>query len=471
MEAVKTAKPPVYHHPLLELVESRLALVLNDHRITDIMKVVDGLRADGQICGAQDLANRLSALATTHPLWQQLIRVATIGETYFFRDRSQIDALWDSVLPDLITERIRTGRRQLSLWSAGCSTGEEPYSLAIMLRELIPDIQNWNIRILATDLNTNHLDRAEQGVYRAWSFRSEIPQAIRERWFSEEVGGFRIDPTIRKMVTFAPLNLAGSVYLIHDSPIKNIDVVLCRNVLIYFDKATVSATLKRFHDSLADSGWLVIGHSESAHMANQPFEVRNFVGAVLFQKVPKPTSFEPLFIGEPEPFPVSKPTLLSPSISHPIPDSVNIREPEIPVEKAESDKPDPWGLAYDAANKEDWAEALKWLEAAEVTHKLRPEVHYLRGIVELQQGEIEKALASLRRAIYCKHEFVLAHFTIGEIFEKVGQVKKAASHWKQAQHILATLPPDAPIESSDSLTVEMLSTVLEYRFENLTGKL
>lgn len=466
-----TAKPTFYHHPLLELVESRLALVLNDHRVTDIMKVVDGLRADGQICGAQDLANRLSALATTHPLWQHVIRVATIGETYFFRDRSQIDALWDSVLPALISERIRTGRRQLSLWSAGCSTGEEPYSLAIMLRELIPDIQKWNIRILATDLNTTHLDRAEQGLYRAWSFRSETPSAIRERWFSEEAGGFRIDPTIRKMVTFAPLNLAGSVYLFQDTPIRDMDVVLCRNVLIYFDKPTVSATIKRFHESLSDKGWLVIGHSESAHMAYQSFEVRNFVGAVLFQQVPKQTPFEMQFIGEADTSPVSKPMLLAPTIARPTAASINSPQPKIAIEAPESDKPDPWKLAYDAANKEDWAEALKWLEAAEVTHKLRPEVHYLRGIVELQQGENEKALASLRRAIYCKHEFVLAHFTLGEIFEKVGQVKKAASHWKQAAQILAALPTDQAIESSDSLTVEMLTTVLEYRLENLTGKM
>jgi chemotaxis protein methyltransferase CheR len=465
-----TAKPTIYHHPLLELVESRLALVLNDHRVTDIMKVVEGLRSDGQICGAQDLANRLSALATTHPLWQHVIRVATIGETYFFRDRSQIDALWDSVLPDLISERIRTGRRHLSLWSAGCSTGEEPYSLAIMLRELIPDIQNWNIRILATDLNNNHLDRAEQGLYRAWSFRSETPSAIRERWFNEEVGGLRIDPAIRKMVTFAPLNLAGSVYLCQDAPIRDMDVVLCRNVLIYFDRSTVSATIKRFHDSLGDNGWLVIGHSESAHMANQPFEVRNFVGAVLFQKVPKQTPFEPQFIEQADRAPVSKPTLLAPVIAQPTATTVARREPKVAVESAKNDKPDPWKQAYDAANKEDWTGALEWLEAAEVTHKLRPEVHYLRGIVEMQQGEIEKALASLRRAIYCKHEFVLAHFTIGEIFEKVGQAKKAASHWKQAQQILAELPPDQPIESSDSLTVEMLTTVLEYRLENLTGK-
>ncbi len=465
-----TAKPAFYHHPLLELVESRLALVLNDHRVTDIMKVVDGLRADGQICGAQDLANRLSALATTHPLWQHVIRVATIGETYFFRDRSQIDALWDSVLPDLIRERIRTGRRQLSLWSAGCSTGEEPYSLAIMLRELIPDIENWNIRILATDLNTNHLDRAEQGLYRAWSFRSETPPAIRERWFDEEVGGFRIDPTIRKMVTFAPLNLAGSAYLFRDAPIRDVDIVLCRNVLIYFDKPTVSATIKRFHDSLADSGWLVIGHSESAHMTNQAFEVRNFVGAVLFHKVPKHTPFENQFIDEADTAPVSKPMLLAPSIIQRTPVSVDRRDPKVRIETPATDNPDPWKSAYDAANKEDWSEALRWLEAAEVTHKLRPEVHYLRGIVELQQGDIEKALFSLRRAIYCKHEFVLAHFTIGEIFEKLGQVKKAANHWKQAQQILAGLPTDKLIESSDSLTVEMLTTVLEYRLENLTGK-
>ncbi len=470
MESRSVSPVPVFHSFLLELVESRLAIILNDHRRTDVLRVVEEMRVAGAITDAQDLCDKLSRQSTTDPLWQQLIRVATIGETYFFRDRSQIDVLWHSILPQLIQERQRTGYQTLRIWSAGCSTGEEPYSLAMMLRDLIPDYKAWDIRILATDLNNSHLERAQRGLYRTWSFRSETPPVCQTQWFVEAEGGYRIDPSIRNMVTFAPLNLADAAYVVGSVPLLQMDLILCRNVLIYFDKNTVSAIIKRFHGVLGEAGWLVLGHSESSHMTTQAFNTHNFDGAVLYQKKPLQEYTAPVVAEIIDTEPVSKPTLLAPRI---------VQKPAAPVHTPEStarpavnttDKLDPWTLAHHAANRENWAEALDWLSEAEKEHKMRPEVHYLRGIVELQQNEIEKSLASLRQAIYCKNDFVLAHFTIGEIFEKLGHLKKASNHWMQAHHVLSTLPPEQPIEFSDKLTVEMLNTVLEYRLENLFVK-
>jgi len=460
---------PVFHSFLLELIEARLAIGLNDHSKTDIMRVAEELRTAGIIAGVQDLCDQLANQEITHPLWQRVIQVATIGETYFFRDRSQMDVLKHSTLPHLIQNRQDTGLKRLRIWSAGCSTGEEPYSIAIMLRDLVPDIKNWDIHILATDLNKNYLERAKRGLYRSWSFRSETPPTCQQQWFVKAEGGYQIDVSIREMVTFAPLNLADEMYTVFNHPVMQMDIILCRNVLIYFDRFTVSNIIKRFHGALNETGWLVLGHSESSHMTSQPFQVHNFDGAVHYQKQRPPEcptrATTPVMNNEP----VSKPRLLAARLAQKHDPVVPAAERVTAPSRVPTDKLDPWTLAHYAANREDWEEALHWLNEAEQENVMRPEIHYLRGVIELQRDEIEKSLMSLRRAIYCKNDFVLAHFTVGEIFEKLGHLKKAASHWTHAHQILDCLSPDQFIEHSDKLTVEMLKTVLEYRLENLSA--
>ena len=133
----------------------------------------------GDVLDLAELLARLADLPITAAIWQRFIRIVTVAETYFFRDLSQINALRYSVLPQLIEQRRADGQLELRLWSAGCSTGEEPYTLAILLRELIPDFSSWKITILATDLNLNHLERARNGVFRPWSFRAETPLGVR----------------------------------------------------------------------------------------------------------------------------------------------------------------------------------------------------------------------------------------------------------------------------------------------------
>lgn len=470
MESRLVSPVPAFHNALLDLIESHLAIILNDHTKIDIMRVVEELQTAGEITGAEDLCGKLSKQDITQRLWQEIIRVATIGETYFFRDGSQINTLWHSILPNLIQERRQSGLRTLRIWSAGCSTGEEPYSLAIILRDLIPDIQNWDIRILATDLNSSHLERAQRGLYRSWSFRSETPPACQDQWFDKEAAGYRIDASIRRMVTFAPLNLADDSYTVSNQPVMQMDLILCRNVLIYFDKQTVNDIIKRFHGVLSENGWLVLGHSESSHMATHSFQIHNFDGAALFQKQHPSSYSTPAIEDVVDTKPVSNPKLLAPRVVQKAAPRAKAAETLVKPAVTLTDKLDPWTLAYYAANREDWAEALERLIEAENENIMRPEVHYLRGIIELQQDQIEKSLASLRRAIYCKNDFVLAHFTVGEIFEKLGHLKKAANHWTWAHQILSNLPPEQPIEFSDKLTVEMLFTVIDYRLNNLLVK-
>lgn len=525
---------------LFDIVQTRLALTLDEHRREDVLRMVAQLSADGQVGDVEKFVRTLSQQPTSHELWQKLIRIATIGETYFFRDRNQLNALQFTVLRDLIEERRRTGHYQLRLWSAGCSTGEEPYTLAMMVREMLPDFSIWNIRILATDLNVSNLERAYNGVYRAWSFRAETPSTVRDHWFTaESATDYRIDNSIRQMVTFSQLNLASADYPSVTSDTIEMDVILCRNVLIYFDNFSAANVISRFHNALSENGWLILGHSESAHIVNRGFEPRNFEGAVLYQKLAPPAESEkpasnvtqpPLsathvaktgHTSSLSPSPALKKMADSPLSSTPLRfqsavpgtpiqgalpsnsssvtskrnttslpstgtlpfstpalrstktasfPAISVKTGANPVPLTSPDLATAMEQARHAADSEHWSEALRWLDEAERHDKFSPQVHYLRGVVEVQKKETEKGMASLRQAIYCDPAFVMAHIALGDIYEKDGQFKKAASEWNQARENLAFLRPVDLVPCGGDMTVEMLSGLLRFRLANLPTK-
>ncbi|WP_162909721.1 CheR family methyltransferase [Aggregatilinea lenta] len=454
---------------MFDVIQSRLSLTLDEHRQADALLAIDEILADGEGRRLEDLIYTLSREPVTHPLWQRFVRIAAISETYFFRDLNQLNALRYSVLPQLIEERRKQNFHQLRLWSAGCSTGEEPYSLAILVRELLPDYKQWNISILASDLSVYNLERGRTGFYRTWSFRNETPAALQDRWFVKEKEGYRIDPSIRDMVTFIPLNLTDDSYPSISNGTIEMDVVLCRNVLIYFDNPTAAEVIKRFRSSLRSTGWLVLGHAESAHIADQEFEPRNFEHAVLYQKMPRPPLAEvPIpSLAKTSSLPPTKPFISRPSTR--LLNFSATKLPPRPVSNTAVTAPlqDPLARARTAANQEQWDEALSWLADAERLHRLNAEVHYLRGVVELHRGETDQAVVSMRKSIYCDSDFVLAHFALGEIFEKQAQYKKARYQWQRAESLLATQQPDEPIPFSEDLTVEMLRGLLKYRLERL----
>ena len=189
------------------------------------------------------------------------VNAITTNVTSFFRENHHFEYLTSVILPDLVKKNENTSKPELRIWSAGCSSGEEPYSIAIAIKEYSPTLQNWNIKILATDLNSEILDIARTGIYKVQSIENTAI-ARRNRWFRKGVGandGFvRIMPEIREMVHFRKLNLTGPW------PIrKPFDIIFCRNVVIYFNNETRRNLINRFVDLLKDDGHLFVGHSES----------------------------------------------------------------------------------------------------------------------------------------------------------------------------------------------------------------
>src|SRR6185369_14530038 len=187
----------------------------------------------------------------------------TIGETYFFREQKSFDILENHILPDLIASR-RGRDQRLRIWSAGCSTGEEPYSLAILLSRLIPDLRDWQITILATDINSRSLGKAVKGIYSDWSFRG-VPQWLTQRYFTKTADGrYALSHDIMRMVTFSILNLAEDSYPSLSTNTNAIDIIFCRNVLMYFESKQQQRVIQGFQRSVLDTGWLVVSPCETS---------------------------------------------------------------------------------------------------------------------------------------------------------------------------------------------------------------
>ena len=207
----------------------------------------------------------------------EFLNAITTNLTSFFRERHHFDALRQTMLPQLM--KARASSRRLRVWSAGCSTGEEPYSIAMTLRDVMPEGSGWDARILATDLDTNVLAHARAGVYNEERIQ-QLPDSTVRRWFRRGRGGHkgkvRVAPELQPLITFNQLNL------MEPWPMRGkFDVIFCRNVVIYFDKATQAKLFDRFADALADDGFLIVGHSETLYRVTDRFEL---IGQTMYRK-------------------------------------------------------------------------------------------------------------------------------------------------------------------------------------------
>ncbi len=228
------------HHGKKELVKARLAKRVRQLQLRSIEEYMSFVRNDRT---GRELISMLDALST--------------NLTFFFRESQHFDYLKDHVLPRI----MRAKTRRIRIWSAGCSSGEEPYSVAVLLNEMIPDIENRDVRILATDLSTRMLKIACRGEYEQDRFKDTNRRLISEYFecVQAEPGKiYQVRPSIRSLIHFARLNLMD------DWPMKGpFDVIFCRNVMIYFDRSTQSRLVKQYYDLLAEGGILFLGHAES----------------------------------------------------------------------------------------------------------------------------------------------------------------------------------------------------------------
>lgn len=237
-----------------------------------------------QALGIRTMREYLDGL-TSKPMGRgeltSLLNEITIGETCFFRNQPQLDGIRSVMLPRVMEARSRMCMRHLRIWSAGCSTGEEPYTLAIiLLEESRARLRGWTFEVLATDLNQQSLSTAAAGMYGEYSIRN-VEKPLREKYFRFTGTRVEVNPEVRAKVRFNRLNLSddAAMMAVHD-----VDIVLCCNVLIYFDLASKKRVIRYFHSSLHQHGYLFLGHSESLFGISNEFQLIHLPSSTAYVK-------------------------------------------------------------------------------------------------------------------------------------------------------------------------------------------
>ena len=421
----------------------------------------------------------------------------TVGETYFFREKRCFEVLEQRILPDLVRERREHGKR-LRLWSAACCTGEEAYSLAILLRRVIPDLQAWNVAILATDINPHFLHKAALGVFGEWSFR-DAPTWLKDLYFTRPVANrYEILPEIRRMVTFSHLNLVQDVYPSLLTDTNAMDVILCRNVLMYFAPQYAQRAITNLCHCLVGHGWLILSACEAPDIP--PAYTRLDMDGVIVYR--KKDSAPPLDSAEQppagEPLAVHFPTYVEPP---PPPTQATIASVAVPradagagllseataeaialyaqgdyrgaadrLQQLALHSPDPPVIALLArclANQGQLADALGWCDRLIAAEKLNPSAHYLRATILQEQGAQEEAIRALQRALFLDANFVVAHFALGNLARAHGKPGEAARHFRNALRLLRTKQPDDILPESDGIVAGRLAEIITALMEEV----
>jgi chemotaxis protein methyltransferase CheR len=450
----------------------QLGLSFPTERLTDLARGVERAAANLHYQNPADFVRRLNQTPPEPHALDMLTSQLTIGETYFFRERACFDALREKVLPDIIRSRRNAGDHRIRIWSAGCCTGEEPYSIAILLDSLIPDLDQWDITLLATDINRTFLNIAKQGIYSDWSFRGQS-QDIKERFFHRRPDGrFELHRHIRDRVTFSYLNLAQDEYPSPADDIHTMDLVLCRNVLMYLVPSRARTIVQHLESTLTDGGWLALSSTELTLDLFGTFATTISPGIALLQKAGNAAPLSSMgAIG-----PIStdgqsiQPDFTTTSTGFD-PDEPYLHATAQPVEAFEQIKDTanrladatatPAFLARSHADQGQLREALEWAGRALAVDKLNPANHYLNANILLALGEKAAAATSLERAIFLDRDFTLAHFTLGMLARLEGRRARAQRYFDNALSIIAGMDPHQILAESDGMTAGGLGEIIK----------
>jgi chemotaxis protein methyltransferase CheR len=433
----------------LRLLLSRLAgLVFDESRRESLsFSVAERLRATG----AASVADYLALLDDpTTPERQELLDEVTIQETHFFRNPPQVRALRQHVLPELL--RAAAGERRLRIWSAGCSTGEEPYTIAMMLRELLPSTGGWEVEVLATDVSERALEAARCGVYGARAVQLATPEELARFFVARADGRYEVRPEVRELVTFRHHNLVTD-----PAPAAGtFDLVLCRNVTIYFSRETTAEVVHRLHGVLRDGGYLFLGHAETLWQISDEFRLVALGSGDSAAFVYRRLDAAPGVVAPGERRRVlpdrrtgddglpddgerrSGPRRAWEAITRARPPQREVRPPQ---PRASSDA---LAGARAALAEGRYVDALTAATTVIEAEPLRADAHRVRGDALVALGADADALVALRKALYLDPDDGMAHFLLAGALERTGHPIAAAREYRAAASVLGRRPTGLP---------------------------
>jgi chemotaxis protein methyltransferase CheR len=439
------------------LLRDRLGLDYPPQKKSEIEKacgpVSDGLDAAEFCCKV--------ASPSGEELLQRLVNQLTVGETYFFRIQAHFDALQSVILPGLFKKRA--AEKRLRIWSAGCASGEEPYSVAMLILETLPDPADWEIEFLATDVNTDFLASARRGRYREWSFR-KVDEYWRKNYFEQADGEWQVAAEVRAMVKFVRANLVDERDNATAGGPALFDLILCRNVFIYFDDDAIERASTLFGRYLAPGGWFIGGHAEP-FIYDGDFEAVNFPGAFVYRKLTP----EEVAAAKKPPRPAARPravrALPAGSELERADRLVAAGEDSRALEQlaglvaAREDAELYWRMGRVLGNLGRHEEGLDWCRRGTALDKTNPDCYYIAALIQEEMGKNDEAFENLRRSLYVDKNFVLGHFSMASYHRWRRDEERAVRSYRNVLKLLDGRAENEEI-SGDGLTVGRLREIV-----------
>ena len=423
---------------------------------------------------------RGAASGTLEAELRNLLNLVTVTETCFFRDPSQFQLLRAHILPTLMTARSARadGAHKLRIWSAGCSTGEEAYSIAITLDQMgmFQTRSDWSIDILGTDLNTAVIEKARRAVYTARAVRN-LERRTLDHYFVREGKAFTLNEAIRKRVTFEFGNITQT-----PMPSTGLqDIVFCKNVGIYFRAEITRRLIERLYDTLTPDGYLLLGHAESLWQMSEGFTLIEHDRAFCYRKSGSTvgprrdtTSFTPANLSQPAPL-TPRALDFSPAATLAANDTGGIAGYEFCVAAFRAGK---WDIAESAltvmiascptyvpallllggvyVHRGRFDDAIAQADAVLKISDLEPRAHLLFGMIAARQGRDAEALQALRRTLYLDDSLALAHFWLGNLYRERGDLARACHEYENVVRAWEHHTLQLTEEFASDLTVEQL---------------
>jgi chemotaxis protein methyltransferase CheR len=381
-------------------------------------------------------------------------------ETFFFRDHGQMSLLREKILPILIDKN--RGTKSIKIWSAACSSGEEIYSIAMILSELLREETGWSLQLIGTDINGEALEKARKGHFSPWSFRA-VPEIIKREYFTLVKNQFHLKDKIKKMADFKFFNLISEIKDFPGAHKENFDLIICRNVFIYFNEVAINKSVDNFIKALKPEGYLLTGHSELANRHFDGLTLIPFAESFIFYKTTskvhrqfgtndnkKEEHQEPL-----EQIPVRKRGL---QVELPPLHEVSSKTVASKIESksSENDEQAMLALARSYADSGKLEDAKVLCDKINATNSFMPESYFLLAQIANEEGEIENAVALLNKVLYLDHEFFPASIELAAIYDFIGEKLKALKCRQTALAQLKKLDPESTVTVYHSVKVSSL---------------
>jgi chemotaxis protein methyltransferase CheR len=404
--------------------------------------------------------------------WGRLEAEITIGETFFFRYAEQFAALRETILPEIIARKA--GMRRLRIWSAGCSTGAEPYSLAILTNEILGEsLGTWRVSILGTDINDSFLKAARQARFGKWALRS-MPDEQRQRYFVDAGREqWEVRREFRSLVRFERHNLLSLLDGTSPLELTDFDLILCRNVLIYFHPDTVTRIVGALRDRLDHDGWMLLGHAEPNPIFSSMMQTLNLPGTVAYRHgagdapLPAPAPLQTRSILQdwrpllPEPrraAPDQRPALAHLS-------TTPQKESPLPPSQGAGDLLADIRTRADAG---DFAAAADLCREALAAEPLRAALHFYQGLILRALGRPVEAEKSFLKCLYLDRSFAMAHYHLGLLLLAEGRPAPGRRSLTHAAQSVAAMADDGLLEEGDGVTAGELRDLVRIQLDAAT---